>query len=217
MSAQQCSKPIFSFAIAPRYGGLVKELDISYWNGYCSTTNIISSLAHLPRVRKISFPDLTLVCQRLANQPRASELPSEFASPEHVANALRRVSQFADVAILCAGGLLEAPLFCSGGNLTMLELELAGDDLRFVHRLINGCYSLRTLKITADDDNNTFRNAGGLSHLGHPTLRRLEICDLSGGQGLYEFVKSLTTELEKVEISWGTSPPWGYEPSDPRL
>mgnify|MGYP002718616740 FL=1 len=165
----------------------------------------------------IDFPALFLVCKRLAKQPQASELPIAFLSPQYVADALRRVSRFANAATFLAGGLLESHMFCSGSSLTTLELDLSGEeDLRCVHRLVDGCYLLRTLKITTGaDDNNTFRNARGLMHLEHSTLRRLEICDQSGGEGLYDFVESLTTKLEELKISWGVDNPEEDQPSDP--
>jgi hypothetical protein len=215
VTARQRSKPILVFAIVRRYGHLVQELKIDYWHDSCSTMNIVSSLAHMSLVRKVALPALDLVCERLAKQARANDLPLEFATPVYVASALNRVLHVAEVATLRAGGVREASLFCRAPSVTTLELEATSEDLPFVPRLICNFLSLQTLKISTDaEDDNTFRDAAALSYFGHSSLRRLEICDSTGGQGLCEFVQNLATNLQELDISWGPSTPGEIEPSD---
>ena len=58
MRGYRCSQPIFRLAIAPRYGYLVKDLNIGTWPSGCSASNILSSLAYLSHVLTLTLPAL---------------------------------------------------------------------------------------------------------------------------------------------------------------
>ncbi|KWU40971.1 hypothetical protein RHOSPDRAFT_27943 [Rhodotorula sp. JG-1b] len=200
-NARSCSKPIFLQALAPRYGHFVEELGIEFWSDPCSAINILTSLALLTNVRKIALPSPEHVYWRLENgsltATGGSGFPAEFASPEFVETALRRVMQHAETVVLPRDGLMDTIPFVRGAGLTKLEMAVSSGDLPTLLSTIVDCPNLHTLHIAGRrDDNHTFRHAAYLPSLSHPTLRRLEISDASGGEGVYDFVQQL-------KIFWG--------------
>lgn len=204
VDARSCSKPIFLYALAPRYGHLVEELDISRWSEPCSAINTLTSLALLSNVREIALPSPAHVCERLASETRGSGFPVEFASPGFVETALRRVMQHAETVTLPRDGFMDTIPFVRGAGMTKLEMNLVSGDLPVLLSTVVDCPNLRTLHVTGRyDDRHTFKDAVSLPSLSHPTLRRLEISDPSGGKGLYDFVQLFASTLEELNIYWG--------------
>jgi hypothetical protein len=216
VDARSCSKPIFLYALAPRYGHLVEELDISRWSETCSAINTLTSLALLSNVRNIALPSAAHVCERLANETRGSDFPVEFASPGSVAIALRRVMKHAETVVLPRDGFLNAIPLVRGAGMTKLEMVLSSGDLPILLSTIIDCPNLRTLHITGGyDDRHTFKDAASLPSLSHPTLRRLEIFDQSGGKGLYDFIQLFSSTLEELNIYWGVARREEVTPPEP--
>ena len=205
-NARSCSKPIFLQALAPRYGHFVEELGIEFWSDPCSAINILTSLALLTSVRKIALPSPEHVYWRLENgsltATGGSGFPAEFASPEFVETALRRVMQHAETVVLPRDGLMDTIPFVRGAGLTKLEMAVSSGDLPTLLSTIVDCPNLHTLHIAGRrDDNHTFRHAAYLPSLSHPTLRRLEISDTSGGEGVYDFVQRIALTLKSSRSS----------------
>ncbi|TKA54114.1 hypothetical protein B0A53_03491 [Rhodotorula sp. CCFEE 5036] len=202
LTASQCSKPIFLFALAPRFGHLVEELNLTtYWPTSFSIINTLTSLAHLPNVWKVALPSLGFVRGRLASQADRTDFPVEFTSPEFVAAALQRIIQRVEVIVLpFIKDLSDTILILRGQRLTRLEVTPTSEDLPTLLSTILDCPNLCTLKITTSHKR-IFSDATTLPYLSHPTLRRLEISDRYGGKGFYDFVYRFRT-LEELEVSW---------------
>lgn len=210
VDARSCSKPIFLYALAPRYGHLVEELDIRRFPISFSAINTLTSLALLPTVRKIMLPSVEQVCTRLrlANETQRNGFPVEFASPGFVESALRRVMQHAKTVVLPRDGLRETIPLVRGAGLTKLEMTLSRRDLPILLANIVDCPNLHTLHIVGRPGNGSaFSDAASLPSLSHPTLRRLEISDLSGVKGMYNFIQRFASGLEELNISWGVVAP----------
>ena len=122
-------------------------------------------------MRTVTLPSTTRVCEQLVKQAHVSNFPTESASPAFVVSALRRVTQHAEVVALPLHDVADCP-------------------------------NLRTLKITTfGTRNHVFKNAASLPYPPHPTLRRLEILDQSGGAGLNDFIHRFFPNLEELKIS----------------
>jgi hypothetical protein len=199
----RCSQPIFRLAIAPRYGYLVKDLNIGTWPSGCSASNILSSLAYLSHVRTLTLPALKHVCEQLVKEAGGGDFPVEFASPVYVASALRRVTLHAETVTLYAHDVGNTLSVVRGSGLTRLDVMPESGDLPAVLSAIVDCPSLRTLSIMTLGASGVFGTAASLPDLSHPTLRRLEVDNVPESQGLYDFIQHFAPSIEelKVELS----------------
>ena len=176
MTARQCCKPIFLFAIAPRYGHLVQDLDLEYWPISCSISNILASLAYLSRVGTLRAETVSL-------------------SRDDLRNTLSIVRST---------------------SLRTLNVTPTREDLPALFSAILVCPNLRTLNITTPPSKRSmFKNSRSLPDLFHPSLRRLDISDLSGGKGLYDFIGHFASSLEELEIYLSTDSRGNAVPPDP--
>jgi hypothetical protein len=216
VTAYQCSKPIFLFAIAPRYGHLVQDLDLEFWPFDCSISNILASLAYLSRVRKVALPAIAAVSDLLVGTASGGNFPVEFASPAYIAGALQRVTLHADTVSLNRDDLRNTLSIVRGTNLRTLNVTPTREDLPALFSAILACPNLRTLNITTPpSERSMFKNSRSLPNLFHPTLRRLDISDLSGGKGLYDFIGHFASSLEELEVYLYTEPRVNAVPPDP--
>lgn len=216
VTAYQCSKPIFLFAIAPRYGHLVQDLDLEFWPFDCSISNILASLAYLSRVRKVALPAIAAVSDLLVGTASGGNFPVEFASPAYIAGALQRVTLHAETVSLNRDDLRNTLSIVRGTNLRTLNVTPTREDLPALFSAILACPNLRTLNITTPpSERSMFKNSRSLPNLFHPTLRRLDISDLSGGKGLYDFIGHFASSLEELEVYLYTEPRVNAVPPDP--
>lgn len=155
-------------------------------------------------MRKVALPAIADVSELLARIANGKNFPVDFASPAYVASALQRITLHAETVSLIRDDLRNTLSIVRGTNMRTLKVMPAREDLPALFAAILACPNLHTLDVsTLSGERSVFKNAASLPNLFHPTLRRLDISELSGGKGLCDFVEHFAPSLEELEIYLG--------------
>lgn len=92
-----------------------------------------------------------------------------------------------------------------GTRLTKLDVMPTSEDLPALLSAILDCPNLRTLGVATLGASDVFGNAASLPDLSHPTLRRLEISNIPGSEGAYDFIQHFRSSIEELEVEFSHS------------
>ena len=118
---------------------------------------------------------------------------------------MQRVTLRAETVSLSRDGLRNTLSIVRGTSLRTLKVRPTRNDLPALCSAIFACPNLHTLNVaTLSSKHSVFKNAASLPNLFHPTLRRIEIHEASGGKGLFDFIEHFAPSLEELEVYLGT-------------